>query len=120
VVDEPDSFVIGNTPFGFDFIDTQFPPPWDHQVVVALHGEAGTWRGAKVVAIRFDPSTGLPLPGSSIPGADGGAMVDFLTGWDNSGLKHGRPADVALSADGRLFFANDVNGEIFWLAPIGP
>jgi glucose/arabinose dehydrogenase len=119
-VAEPDSFVIGNTPFGFDFIDNQFSAPWTHHVIVTLHGEAGTWKGAKVVAIAFDSLTGIPLPGSSVAGLDGGAMSDFLTGWDDGQRKHGRPADVALAADGRLFFANDVTGEIFWLAPLGP
>jgi glucose/arabinose dehydrogenase len=120
IVPESASFVIGDTPFGLDFIDGQFPAPWDHHVYVAPHGAFGTWVGARVVAIAFDPATGLPYPGSNLPGIDAGTMVDFLTGWDDGSHAHGRPTDVTVSADGRLFVSNDQNGDIIWIAPIGP
>lgn len=116
VAPEAGAFVIGNTPFGFDFVDSQFPSPWDHQVIVALHGAAGTWAGAKLVAIGLDPVSGLPIPASNLAGGNG--MQDFATGWDDGARDHGRPADVELSPDGRLFIANDQNGEIFWIAPL--
>jgi glucose/arabinose dehydrogenase len=119
-VAESASFIIGDTPFGLDFIDGQFPAPWDHRVYVAVHGAFGTWTGARVVGVAFDPATGLPLPGSNLPGVDAGSMVDFLEGWDDGAHAHGRPADVTVSADGRLFVANDTTGEIFWVAPIAP
>ena len=119
-VAENASFIIGDTPFGLDFMDTQFPAPWGNRVYVAVHGAFGTWTGARVVGISFDPATGLPLPGSNLPGADAGAMADFLEGWDDGVHAHGRPADVTVSPDGRLFVANDTNGEIFWVAPLGP
>ena len=38
VVQDTNSFLIGNTPFGFDFVDSQFPAPWSHKVIVSLHG----------------------------------------------------------------------------------
>lgn len=120
VMPESSEFIIGDTPFGLDFIDRQFPRPWDHRVYVALHGAFGTWTGARVVGIAFDPSTGTPLGGSNLPGADAGAMADFLQGWDDGTRMHGRPADVTVSPDGRLFVANDTTGEIFWVAPVGP
>ncbi len=118
-VAENASFIIGDTPFGLEFIDNQFPPPWDHRVYVAVHGAFGTWAGARVVGISFDPATGMPLPGSNLPGVDAGAMADFLEGWDIPSHAHGRPTDVTVSPDGRLFLANNQNGEIIWIAPIG-
>ncbi|MBK7860281.1 MAG: hypothetical protein IPJ65_17040 [Archangiaceae bacterium] len=114
------SFVIGDTPFGLDFIDAQFPAPWDHRVYVAPHGAFGTWVGARVVGVAYDPSTGLPYPGSNLPAQDAGAMVDFLTGWDDGSHSHGRPTDVTVSPDGRLFVSNDQNGDIIWVAPVQP
>jgi glucose/arabinose dehydrogenase len=121
VVPDTNSFIIGNTPFGLAFEDTLFPAPWDHRVFVVLHGDAGTWNGARLVAISLDPATGLPLPSSTVGGgSNSGAMVDFATGWDKSGKAHGRPSDVEFSPDGRLFVANDQDGEIFWIAPLTP
>lgn len=118
VIEEKVSWVIGDTPFGFDFVDEQFPAPWNHKVFVTLHGAAGTWFGARVVAIDMDPATGLPLEGSNIEGTNSGHMVDFANGWDDGRLEHGRPADIAMAPDGRMFVANDNNGEIFWVAPV--
>ena len=105
---------------GVDFLDTQWPDPWTHQAVVALHGEFATWLGAKVVSIGMDPATGMTLPSSSVLGKPTGAMKDLLTGWDDGQHAHGRPADVTVSRDGRLFVANDNTGEIFWVAPVAP
>jgi glucose/arabinose dehydrogenase len=115
---DTNSFIIGNTPFGFDFEDTQFPSPWDHRVIVALHGVAGSWAGARLVAIATDPVTGLPLSSSTIDGGDNGSMDDFATGWDDGTHQHGRPSDIAFSADGRMFVANDNSGEILWIAAV--
>jgi glucose/arabinose dehydrogenase len=119
VVPESASFVIGDTPFGLDFVDDQFPAPWDHHVFVAPHGAFGSWVGARVVGIAFDPATNQPTTGSSLPGSDAGAMQDFMTGWDDSLRDHGRPTDLTVSPDGRLFVSSDQDGVIFWVAPIG-
>jgi glucose/arabinose dehydrogenase len=43
--------------------------------------------------------------------------VDFATGWDDGRQDRGRPADVTFAPDGRLFVANDVTGEMVWIAP---
>jgi glucose/arabinose dehydrogenase len=107
-------FLIGDTPFGLDFVDNQFPAPWDHRVFIAPHGAFGTWVGARIVAVPIDPATGLP------PLDAGTGKVDFLNGWDDGQHDHGRPADITVSADGRLFISNDQNGDIIWIAPIGP
>src|SRR5581483_4917908 len=118
IVAESDSFVIGDTPFGLDFIDNQFPAPWSNHAFVATHGAAGSCIGARLVGIAYDPLTGEPATGSNLPGTDAGAMQNFATGWDDGTLSHGRPADVTVSADGRLFISNDANGDILWVAPV--
>jgi glucose/arabinose dehydrogenase len=120
ITPDTNSFLIGNTPFGFDFVDDQFPSPWSSQVMVGLHGAFGSWSGARIVAIAFDPQTGNLMP--STDNTDGGVvdgeMSNFATGWDDGTRTHGRPTDVEMSSDGRLFVADDQLGEIFWIAPV--
>lgn len=113
---EDAGFLIGDTPFGVDFERGLWPAPWAGRALVALHGAFATWEGARVVAIAMDPATGLPLPGNDLHGPSSGAMVDFATGWDDKSLAHGRPASVEFAADGRMFLANDVTGDIVWIA----
>jgi glucose/arabinose dehydrogenase len=117
---DTDSFFVGDTPFGLDFEPGAWPGIWAGRVYIAMHGSAGDWTGARLVAIAMDPSTGLPLPAAnySIESTDTGSMVDFATGWDNVNQAHGRPTAVAFSADGRLFLTNDSTGDIVWIAPI--
>jgi glucose/arabinose dehydrogenase len=116
VVPENVSFVIGNTPFGFDYEQGNFPSPWSKSIFVALHGANGTWVGAQIVAIGTDPATGEPLSGTNLDGGPSGAMRVFATGWDDGTLGHGRPADILFAPDGRMFVADDNAGEIFWVA----
>ena len=121
VTPENVSFEIGHTPFGIDFETGAWPAPWKDRVFVALHGDVGSWIGARVVAIALDPATGLPLPATELEGgnADPKNLLDFADGWDNGHYDHGRPAEVTFAPDGRLFVGNDMNGQIFWIAPIG-
>ena len=119
VTPESASFIIGDTPFGEDFETGLWPAPYTGSAFVALHGAFGTWQGAKMVAIKMDPATGLPLPGTDLQGKPTGAMSDFAIGWDDNSLSHGRPAAVTFAADGRLFLSNDNNGDIVWIAPVG-
>jgi glucose/arabinose dehydrogenase len=118
VVEEAGAFYIGNTPFDLDFEPGKWPEPWRNRVFVPLHGAYGTWQGARVVAMALDPITGEVLPGSDLSGSSMGSMMDFITGWDDSTLSHGRPANVAFAADGRLFLSSDTVGEIYWIAPL--
>jgi len=113
------SWTIGDTPFGLEFEPGNWPAPWKGVAFVATHGAASTWSGARVVAIALDGTTGLPLPGSDLGGPDMGGMTDFATGWDDKSFAHGRPAELAFAPDGRLFLANDRNGDILWIAPMG-
>jgi glucose/arabinose dehydrogenase len=118
VTDDTASFLIGDTPTGLDFAPDTWPAPYAGNALVALHGAAGSWLHAKMVAIGMDATTGLPLPATNISGQSTGAMRDFASGWDDGTLSHGRPVSVAFNSDGRMFVANDTNGNIFWVAPI--
>jgi glucose/arabinose dehydrogenase len=118
VTPEDVGFFIGDTPFGIAFTPSSWPAAWQNHALVATHGAAGTWTGARVVSVALDPTTGLPLPGSNTGGKDTGSLVDFATGWDDGTRTHGRPAAVEVAADGRLFVADDTTGFIFWIAPM--
>jgi glucose/arabinose dehydrogenase len=115
------SFEIGHTPFGIDFETGQWPPPWTGRVFVALHGDVGSWQGARVVAVAKDPNTGLLLPASEVPGGSSNAddMLDFATGWDDNKQDNGRPAAIAFAPDGRMFLGDDMKGLVVWIAPVG-
>jgi glucose/arabinose dehydrogenase len=117
VVPETTSFIIDHTPFGLDFEQGAWPGTWKSRVFVVLHGYVGSWIGARVVAIATDPKTGLPVISSE--STPDGTFTDFATGWDDGKLAHGRPATGAFSPDGRFFVGNDINGDIFWIAPVG-
>lgn len=118
VAEDPGRFFIGDTPFDVDFVQGTWPAPWGHRAYVPLHGAYGSWAGARVVSIELDQMTGDVLPGSDLAGENEGSFVDFATGWDDGSRSHGRPANVVFSPDGRLFLGNDVDGTIFWIAPI--
>lgn len=119
VASESGSFFIGDTPFGIELDLGAWPEPWKGHVFMPLHGAYGTWKGARMIAIATDPATGLAVPATDLMGHPTESMKDFATGWDDDTRAHGRPAAVAMSDDGRLFVGNDVNGDIFWVAPVG-
>jgi glucose/arabinose dehydrogenase len=120
VAPESASLTIGDTPFGIDFETGVWPAPWTGRVFVALHGHVGTWEGARIVGIRLDPSTGMPMPATDLQGVSTNAddMMDFATGWYEPTLAHGRPAPITFAPDGRMFLGNDINGDVIWMAPI--
>ena len=119
IAPEDAAFLIGDTPFGLAFETGKWPAPFTGGAFVPLHGAAGNWHGARLVAVAIDPSTGLPVPGDDLDGgASAGGLQDFASGWDDDQLAHGRPAAVDFAADGRLFLSNDNNGDIFWIAPL--
>jgi glucose/arabinose dehydrogenase len=112
------SFLIGDTPFGLDFEPSKWPAPWTGDAFVATHGAAGSWAGARVVAVPMDPNSGKPVTSSDTDGSSQTGMVDFATGWSSGYRPGGRPAAVAFAPDGRLFLANDNSGVIVWIAPM--
>lgn len=88
----------------------QFPQTHHGDAFVALHG---SWNrknptGYKVVRIRFDAS-GKPL-----------GPEDFLWGFINRGsaAAYGRPAGMAIAADGALLVSDDLNGAIYRVTAI--
>jgi len=114
-VEETNGFVIGHTPFGVDFELGRWPAPWGNRAYVVLHGTAGTWDGARMIAIPLD-NDGMPIKWSEI-GADPN-KYDFAIGWDDGTFMHGRPSALTFAPDGRLFVANDNDGSIIWIAPV--
>jgi glucose/arabinose dehydrogenase len=118
VAGESVAFTLGHTPFGIDFESGKWPAPWTGRVIVTLHGDVGSWSGARVVAIALDPATGLPLPASELGGTDPNNLLDFAQGWDDGMHMHGRPAAVSFAPDGRLFLTDDWNGVVVWIAPV--
>jgi glucose/arabinose dehydrogenase len=130
VVPEDVSFFIADTPFGFDFEPGKWPAPFANRLFIALHGEFGSWNGAKVLAIATDPMTGLPVRGGTFRAdktqGNTGDVIDFAVGYDNQGkMDRGRPSDVTFSTDGRMFVAHDVGPEktgnlgiVIWFAPL--
>jgi glucose/arabinose dehydrogenase len=120
VSQESDAFIVGHTPFGLDFETGKWPSPWNGRVFLTLHGDAGSWTGARMVAIALDPN-GLPLPATELPGVttDPNNMLEFATGWDDGQRAHGRPAPVVFAPDGRMFVGDDQRGAVIWIAPVG-
>jgi glucose/arabinose dehydrogenase len=121
VTPEGVSLEIGNTPFGLDYEPGLWPAPWTSRAFITLHGAAGTWVGARIMALSLDPNTGLPVAASDLDGSPDSPnnLLDFATGWDDGQQDHGRPAPLAFAADGRLFVGDDQKGLIFWIAPVG-
>jgi glucose/arabinose dehydrogenase len=115
VASETVALEIGDTPFGIDFEPGLWPAPYTRNLIVTLHGQAGSLIGERVVAIPTQ-SSGMPVTSSDI---DASTVPDFATGWDGTMGAHGRPAAVTFAADGRAFIANDWDGDIFWIAPVG-
>jgi glucose/arabinose dehydrogenase len=118
VMPEDVGFLIGDTPFGFDFEPNKWPATYSGSIFVVLHGAAGTWTGARIVAVAIDPITGMPRQGSDVTMMNEGSMTDFATGWDDATHTHGRPAAITFASDGRMFVGNATNGDIIWIAPL--
>ncbi len=95
-------------------------PPGTTTSSSGIRSSVGNWTGARIVAIAFDPKTGnlLDIERQQRWQRQLGNMVNFATGWDDGTRTHGRPTDVEMSPDGRLFVADDQLGEIFWIAPV--
>jgi glucose/arabinose dehydrogenase len=60
-----------------------------------------------LVFARVDPATHMPIEG----------WRDFVGGFGPGGFALERPSDVAFAPDGRLFFADDEGGGVYWVTP---
>lgn len=108
---EDASFPLSDTPFGLDWEPGYWPAPYSGALFVALHGSfysSPPWQGARIVFAAADPQTGAPVEG----------WRDFLLGFGPQGTPLERPADVAFTGDGRMFFADDQGGAVYWMAPL--
>jgi glucose/arabinose dehydrogenase len=114
---EPVSFAIGETPFGVDIESGKWPAPYGNRAYITMHGEYGTWIGARVLSVALD-ANGLPMTASDLSGAESANMSDFAKGWDDRRLDHGRPGTITFAPDGRMFVGNDQSGMILWIAPV--
>jgi glucose/arabinose dehydrogenase len=98
---------------GFTFLQgTAFPATYANGAVVALHG---SWNrsaptGYKVIYFPWNATTQTP-----------GAQADLVTGFVSGGSAWGRPVDVAVDPQGKLFISDDQSGTIYQLtAPAAP
>lgn len=86
-----------STPIGITFLEkSQFPSTYRSDAIVALHG---SWNrqepsGYKLVRIRFKNNQPIQVE-------------DFATGWLVNRMAWGRPVDVAIGTDGRLYVSDD-------------
>lgn len=101
-------FEAHSSPLGLVFYDAaQFPAEYRGDAFVALHGSwnSATPTGYKVVRVPFEH--GRPV----------GYYENFVTGFrlDGGGRAQvwGRPAGLAVAADGSLLIADDV-GQVIW------
>ena len=80
-------------------------------VFVALHGSAystPSWKGAAIVWAPTNPTTRAPTED----------WQTFQGGFGFGGTVLDCPTDLAFAPDGRMFFADDSAGAIYWMAPL--
>ena len=108
---EDASFVLSETPFGFDWERSIWPEPYRNGIFVALHGSAYSsppWHGARVVFAPASSTTHAPI-------GDWRAFMEGFANFNGDMLK--RPSDIVFSPDGRMFIADDEGGFVYWVAP---
>jgi hypothetical protein len=101
-------YTAHSAPIGMVFYTgTQFPEVYRNDAFVAMHG---SWNRtpvapAKVLRVRY--RDGMPV-----------AIEDFITGFlvDGGRTLIGRPAGLAVAADGSLLISDDANGAIYRVA----
>jgi glucose/arabinose dehydrogenase len=111
VTKEDATFPLSDTPFGFDWAPATWPAPYANALLVALHGSAYSgpvWKGASIVYAATNPTTHVPVQD----------WQTFLGGFGPDGTPLERPADVAFAPDGRLYFADDTAGFVYFIAPV--
>lgn len=101
-------FPVGYTPFGHDFAPSTWPAPYANGLFVGLHGQVGSWTSTGINWAASDATTHAFM---------GESAATFMTGWGRGTPNEGRVADIAFAPDGRLFFTDDQQGQVFWIAP---
>ncbi|MGH6718379.1 MAG: PQQ-dependent sugar dehydrogenase [Alphaproteobacteria bacterium] len=108
-------FQSHSAPLGLVFYDAdQYPADYRGDAFVALHGSWNSSRptGYKVVRVPFD--NGRPTGGYD------NFAVGFWVAGEATAEVWGRPAGLAVAADGSLLVADDVGGTIWRIAYVGP
>ncbi len=95
-----------NVPFGFDRAPSSWPAPFGGAWFVAQHGEVGSWR-----------ETGIVWSPANAPASPTRTLELFVRGWGRNAPIVGRTADARFAPDGRLFFTDDEDGAVYWIAP---
>ena len=87
------------------YTGTMFPAPYRNTMFLALHGSTAIPArvGYKVVRVLF--KDGHPV-----------GLEDFISGWLKNGVVSGRPAGLAVGADGALYISDDNKGFIYRIA----
>ncbi len=101
------TYPLHDTPFGFDWAPASWPAPYGDALFVGLHGVVGSWVNTGVQWAPADPATHRPTRPTEF----------FVTGWGRAGAVQGRVADLVFAPDGRMFFSDDEDGAIYWVAP---
>ncbi|MHB8895862.1 MAG: PQQ-dependent sugar dehydrogenase [Candidatus Geothermincolia bacterium] len=99
-----------SAPLGLAFVTSdKWPAAYKGGLIIAFHG---SWNrsvptGDKLVHVSLD--------GSGNPAG----VEDFITGWQVSDTSRlGRPADVIMRADGKMYVSDDTSGAVYRIAPI--
>jgi glucose/arabinose dehydrogenase len=95
-----------HVPFGFDRAPPSWPLPFRGAWFVAQHGEVGSWR-----------ETGIVWSPPNAPSTQPRTLDRFVVGWGRRAPVEGRTADARFAPDGRMFFADDADGAVYWIAP---
>jgi len=101
------TYPLHDTPFGFDWAPSSWPAPYGGSFFVGLHGWVGSWTNTGVQWAPVDASTHRPTRPTEF----------FVSGWGRAGGISGRVTDLVFAPDGRMFFSDDQDGAIYWVAP---
>lgn len=103
------TYPLHDTPFGFDWAPASWPAPYGNSFFVGLHGWVGSWTNAGVQWAPVDATTHRPTRPTEF----------FVRGFGHrtAGGNEQRVSDLVFARDGRMFFADDQSGDIYWVAP---
>ena len=87
------------------YTGTKFPAPYRNAPFLALHGSTATPPKVGYKVIRILVKDGRPV-----------GFEDFISGWLKNDVVSGRPAGLAVGADGALYVSDDNKGFIYRIA----
>jgi glucose/arabinose dehydrogenase len=95
------AFDAHSAPLGLEYFDSGSDAALSNSFLVALHGSTNKSleRGYRVVRVP----------------ADGGAPTDFITGFQQSGVVYGRPADIFSFGKDAFLLTDDHAGAVYYV-----